>query len=908
LDQAKAVIGLPMSKQKKRILVATEIINILLAHLDIAITVNCPKTHDESILTAYFRSLMPTSIEYCLLINDLDMLFTEVYDRFVDDAVARKEFLDSLEEYILDGKLKSLSPTLMQDFIEHYETSDQLRKLEAVLVHLDLAVVDINYMVKLCWNHKLYEAVIYVYNKGLRDYLTPFESLVKILRRALEESNNRLSVEDSQLGCKVLVYISCCLAGNQYPIGKIDDTLVKEVKDDIFNSLISKRSEHFPFEITYPVIRTLVNFDTREFLNVLSLAFEETEFEPTSSSVAIGAASKRQRVVDVLIQVMVNDSSFTPAQVGCLFTFIARQMAKHEGTIHVNKLLFEQVLEFLSNPDENSRHEEREQALLELLAAGGLRHFPDERILALAETAQFYRVCEIIYQKKRQFDKVLSCYWRDPARQHQAFSYIEQILADDSFTDLEQEEIGNAILLSMDHLVDIDSRKFARMIIHHFPSTLNEVAEKLGPKPEIQFMFLKGVFRTKSDEAKMQQDFMEINPEIHEKFIDLMCQYESDSVHSYLQVADDYRLEQTLAIVQNHKLIHAMSFLHEKMGDFQSAFALLCDELQKNVDALNREFLKSGDLDEDVKPLLRKTRSSVMVAMHLCLRISPRLELEDRENLWFPLLESVMAPQRHVKDTHSSHFNAYKELTKEVLSSMMAYISLPSILQKIMQDPTYSSGKFSEVKELVLGMLDTYNYEMTLLETTHKLLGRDLYLQYDQERKYLRKGYMPASRKCYLCFSSFDVNAAKDNKLALFRCGHSYHYQCLQGSVGIGEEFLCLMCNKSQSTQRGSMRRGTSISKVKVASKAPSKAKKGEAFQVDLSPQQQQAINNLWSDNSKVSKMSLLTELNGDSFDDWAKDNYIHSSGSKPYSKKSSSGGILVDEKFALRLAPPPLS
>lgn len=32
-----------------------------------------------------------------------------------------------------------------------------------------------------------------------------------------------------------------------------------------------------------------------------------------------------------------------PTQVGILFTFLARQMARHENTIFVNRILFEQV-------------------------------------------------------------------------------------------------------------------------------------------------------------------------------------------------------------------------------------------------------------------------------------------------------------------------------------------------------------------------------------------------------------------------------------------------------------------------------------------------------------------------------------------------------------------------------------
>lgn len=34
------------------------------------------------------------------------------------------------------------------------------------------------------------------------------------------------------------------------------------------------------------------------------------------------------------------------------------------------------------------------------------------------------------------------------------------------------------------------------------------------------------------------------------------------------------------------------------------------------------------------------------------------------------------------------------------------------------QDPAYNTGKFGEVRELILGMLETYNYEqVTLLYT-----------------------------------------------------------------------------------------------------------------------------------------------------------------------------------------------
>lgn len=42
-------------------------------------------------------------------------------------------------------------------------------------------------------------------------------------------------------------------------------------------------------------------------------------------------------------QVMVDNPDFTPSQVGGLFTFLARQLAKPDNTLFVNRKLFDQV-------------------------------------------------------------------------------------------------------------------------------------------------------------------------------------------------------------------------------------------------------------------------------------------------------------------------------------------------------------------------------------------------------------------------------------------------------------------------------------------------------------------------------------------------------------------------------------
>ena len=45
-------------------------------------------------------------------------------------------------------------------------------------------------------------------------------------------------------------------------------------------------------------------------------------------------------------------------------------------------------------------------------------------------------------------------------------------------------------------------------------------------------------------------------------------------------------------------------------------------------------------------------------------------------------------------------------------------------IPRLLQDPAFKSGKFGEIKNLLIGMLETYRYERTLLDKTLNLLAR----------------------------------------------------------------------------------------------------------------------------------------------------------------------------------------
>ncbi|XP_015748737.1 PREDICTED: vacuolar protein sorting-associated protein 8 homolog [Acropora digitifera] len=409
---AMAVVGLAGNKEQKTAEIAAQIEELLLAFVDITVFVSCPKTKDVEELKTYFKvTSFPSKALIQFIVEMLSflawVLITCIY-----------------------------SPIVMKEFIEHYQQQNKLREVESCLMHLDVTNLDIHQMVKLCWAHGLFDAIFYVYNRGMHDYTTPLEDLINVLKNTVQSGQLVLG-SDLSLGNKLLVYISCCLAGQGYPVGSIPEDLAQEVKRKIFNCITARSTkDDSETELSYPRLRVLLQFDTQEFLNVLSMVFPN-------------GVTRRQYLVNILLDVMVQDTGFSPSQVGSLFTFLARQMAKQENRLQVNKILFEQVLEYLSNPDDDSRHEERQQALLELWNAGGLQQFDDARILVLAENAKFYRVCEMLYEKKRQFPKVLSCYFRDSYRAHQVFAYVHYVMTEDVYTELEREELKEASLHSL---------------------------------------------------------------------------------------------------------------------------------------------------------------------------------------------------------------------------------------------------------------------------------------------------------------------------------------------------------------------------------------------------------------------------------------------------------------------------
>ncbi|XP_067145381.1 vacuolar protein sorting-associated protein 8 homolog isoform X3 [Centruroides vittatus] len=847
-ERAKAVAGLLGKKHQRQEQVANKILEVLGTYADQIMTQLCPEHGKIELLIQHYQMHVPLCVQYCIAINQREFLFGKIFERFSVDPACRGIFLESLESYILDEVITYLPPTVAKEFVDHYSDKQQFNSLEACLVHLDILSFDIHQVMKLCWAHGLYDGILYIYNKGMEDYITPLEDLLGILRRAVS-SGKQLTDAQIILGNKLLVYISCCLAGRSYPKGDIPQEKAKSVKTKVFECVVSLHSNKHD-DVVYPYLKTLLHFDTREFLNVLALAFEEEEF------VSCESINQRQRVVDILLQIMVESEGFSPTQVGALFTFLARQMAKHENSIIVNRLLFEQVIEFLTNPKDDTRVEERQQALIELLQAGGLAEIDEDRLLNLAEGAKFYRVCEYLYQQKQQFDKILTCYLQDPSRKPQVFYYAWQILESQRYTLEQKQSLETQIIASIEEIIDIDNKKISEMLTEFFPHRLHEIVDKLDARPFILYQLLQGLFNKRemlqqSSPSQGIKDNFEVNPNVQEKYIELMCRYNPEQVYGYVRSTEGYRLEETLEICRRYKVMDATAYVLEKAGDIHGAFDIMLESLRKRVGEVTRELEEKGGLSKCVT--WSKLNTELLVIVQLCQRNSSQMDQEARGSLWFPLLEAVVAPQRHRGKADAEFLQALKELTKDLLNNMMGYVTLPAILQRIVQDPAYATGKFCEIRELIMGMFDTYNYEKTLLSTVNNLLYHDLHAQLSQLRRVANRRYSSHPNVCNLCNKDY-LSACRRREVLLFKCGHSFHLECLDNahSVRVDEEgvqtWSCHRCSRDKSGKKSSG--GVRIVEKSAAParhKGPAEVGKGKAgkSKVTLDPWQLAALQNL---------------------------------------------------------------
>ncbi|ANM67431.1 transducin family protein / WD-40 repeat family protein [Arabidopsis thaliana] len=540
--QAHGVVDLPKTVDAIREAIAPSLAELLLSYVDevfsyISIAFsnqieNNGVTHEPSSginnvnleIEEQYNRVGGVAVEFCVHINRMDLLFDEIFSRFV--AVQQRDtFLELLEPYILRDMLGSLPPEIMQALVEHYSRKGWLQRIEQCVLHMDISSLDFNQVVRICREHGLYGALLYLFNKGLDDFRSPLEELLIVLRNSEKQ-------RATAIGYRMLVYLKYCFLGLAFPPGHgtLNPTRWPSLRSELIQFLLEKSNAHdsstcVTSRLNYLNLYHLLEMDTEATLDVLRYAFVENEMVKHESHLLeygeVSVESKTdgslpevsndiliQNLVDALVHVPdwgVSNESGDPIDsksdknwpskedTSHLFEFVAYYAAR--GRVSISKSVLAQILDYLTSdhilPTYNVSSKMRENQLLNLLKAVPETDWDADYVSQLCEKAHFYQVCGYIHIIDRRYVAALDSYVKEADEPIHLFCYVNKMLSQlsgDEFTAFQ-----SAIISRIPELLDLSRQGAFFLIICNLKDTIKRIQEQLHSHPRSLFLYLKTV-------------------------------------------------------------------------------------------------------------------------------------------------------------------------------------------------------------------------------------------------------------------------------------------------------------------------------------------------------------------------------------------------------------------------------
>lgn len=698
-DADKLTVGLPEDGEVRHSMVRDKLMEIMSASLKYAFGQRQrgrPAADDS-----HLQDLAETCFTACRSLEDTDFLFEEMYEWY-EDADVQGIFLETMEPYILERKIKAVPPAVVKAMVTHYVSKGFESRLEEMICHIDTMTLDLDQVTNLCKQHGLYDALIYVWNQALNDYITPLIDLLALLiplmREADEEpSANILDEEQSGVSAlKIFPYLSYVLTGRIYPTGDIlVHNLSMKAKAELYWFLFSGKSIIWPKgsnkrfltrpnqseEPSFPYLRMILKFDAPSFLSTLNEAFEDSFLNDSPEKQVNGGARgdlpeeqifgltvDRQYIVSILIELM-NPADFAPEDTIYLDMFIARNLPKYPQYLLLPGSALTKVLTGLCNFPGADLADDAQLSAEYLLS---VYHPPDlPTLMPLFKRAGFYRILKRQYRLDKQYGKLVQTYFEDPVDKDGVFDCIAEVLRQHlTLTKRQIQDVYQVIRDNAKELVELDAERAAKVIEVHASELHQHVLKSVADEPELQFYYLKSILEPT---AERPEDF-KASPErdLIEQYVQLMCRFESSHVSDYVGIvqATNLRIEKLLPTMEETGVVDAAVVLMAREGQISDAM----DRLVKHLNTLEAALqgLLSGvekddevaDLQSATEELLRGLQKYTHVGIWLCQgqtktakkstaaqrkeKSQPNGDLSPDELLWLSLIDANVQITRRV--------------------------------------------------------------------------------------------------------------------------------------------------------------------------------------------------------------------------------------------------------------------
>jgi hypothetical protein len=690
-DADKLTIGLPEDSELRHSMVREKLIEIMTASLKFA----SGQRRKDPVTTGdgHLRGLAEACFEACLSIGDIDFLFDEAYEWY-EHSDSEGIFLETLEPYIVEKQITTIPPTIVKAIITHYVSRGLETRLEEMICHMETATLDIDQITTLCKQHNLYDALIYVWNQALHDYITPLIDLLSLLIPLVQNGDyviNGKVMEDPVFGVnalKMFPYMSYTFTGRVYPTGELlGEEEAINAKAELYWFMFSGKTITWPKgskkpfltqptqeqEPSFPYLRMILKFDAPSFLSAMNEAFEDSFLNDTPERAVNGGSNRnlpeervfglsvnRQYIITILLEIM-NPNEFAPEDTIYLDMFIARNLPKFPQYLLLSGTALHKVLIGLCNYPGEDIADDAQLSAEYLLS---VYHPPDLMdLLPLFRKAGFYRVLKRIYKSERQYDKLLETFLEDPNDRDSIFDCLADCLRPRSgLTKRQIKGVHEVIEAHASQLVYLDPERTAQTMELYAPSLHQTLLDSIEDGLEVQYIYLRTILEPATrefDDAKRES-----RGAFTERYVQLMCKFDPSHVVEYIESveASNLRLDKVLPSMEESGVVDAAVILMSRDGQIREAMDRLLTHLKKLEAALvgllsgSAEDMQSMQAGEAAEDLLTALQKYTNVGIWLCQgqakashlraitsptrkRPAPKNELLPEEVLWLDLID-----------------------------------------------------------------------------------------------------------------------------------------------------------------------------------------------------------------------------------------------------------------------------
>jgi hypothetical protein len=641
----KISVGLPEEDDARHTMVQEKLVEMISASMNYTFSRLEDVAEDEK--RSHFKELAEVSFIACMSMQEMDFLFEEVYEAF-EDAAYENVFFEVLEPYVLDEEIISIPPGVLRALISAYASQGQAKQLEEMVCRLDTSTMDLHQTTTLCKQHRLYDALIYVWNSAIGDYVTPLMELLTLIKIIDAEPD---AAEDANLydsAMKLFPYLAYTFTSRIYPSGaELPEPKAHRAKAETYGALFAGQAMPWPGtrnifradpdgdeDSPYPYLSLILRFDASSFMSMLNEAFEDPFLNGAGEGGTNGFSADdeggskllptRHTIISILLDVLGSDR-FNATEKIYLDMFLARNLPKYPQFIMLPGSTLRNVLEGLCRYPSDELADDCQLSVEYLLSFYHPTDLPS--LVPLFEEAGFYRVLKSVYRGSKEFPQLIQTYFVDPNDRGFVFDAIGDCLrTGSSLTAKQRREVEAVVVRNAAMLATIDTTRTAQTLQNYAPQLMEPVLSALEDGSHAQFTLLRTILEPSIADPTASRQVATHYTAFEERYVQLMCRYDPTHVADYIGLlkSGDLRLNQVLPAMESSGVIDAAVVLLARDGMVKEAIERLVRHMHTLENALTglisaaAESPDVSNTNEAAEDLIEAVQKYTKVGIWLC--------------------------------------------------------------------------------------------------------------------------------------------------------------------------------------------------------------------------------------------------------------------------------------------------